>query len=211
MFMSRAAVDRPGDPQARAADLDLRARPIELGPGRRPLDVEVGAEAQGIDRLAHDPLEVVHARQVDQRQAFFPGVGEAVPRRLEQLGRAARRVAQETGQELLDQGAPQGLGRLGVHHPLAGPADGEIAARFVEADAQQGQPFVAQQGEEAAVRHLFRFAARQNRRAMSDGEAPVLGQSLAGREVDPRQALRVQALDRVAADLGESDRHRGRP
>src|SRR5262245_44619071 len=45
-----AAGDRGDHPEARAAERDLGADPIEFAPRRRPLEIDIGAKAQRIDR-----------------------------------------------------------------------------------------------------------------------------------------------------------------
>ena len=138
---------------------------------------------------------------------FLPDVGKHLPRGFQQPGRAPGGGAHESGEELLDQRAPQGLGRLGMHHLFAGASDGQVAALFVKADAQLGQLRVAQQSEKARVGQPLGRLGVEGGGAVGEDEAAVVGQALSGAECDLRQALGVQALDRVAADLGDGDGH----
>src|SRR5258708_8724087 len=52
----RASADGGDDAQLRAAGGDLGADPVELAPGRQPLEIDIGPEADGVDRSLDDLL-----------------------------------------------------------------------------------------------------------------------------------------------------------
>ncbi len=62
----RAAGDRLGHPQHRAADLQLLAHPVALAPGGGAAEPDIGAEPAPVPAGAHLRLVVAQAGEVDQ-------------------------------------------------------------------------------------------------------------------------------------------------
>ncbi len=206
-------VDRSAAPdprrhlQAYVSQLDRRPDPGKLLPGLSAVDVDVAAKPQGMDRAPHDPLEIAYARQIDDRDLLFRNVGEHVPLGLEQLRGAAGRARQIARKKLGDERATDQVRRVGRDHRLAGPLDGQFAFLGVEGGAQLGQLLVAHQHEELGLgQPLWRLPVELGR-AVGDGEAPVVGQALAGREFYALERFGVESFHRITAYIDDGDRH----
>ena len=73
-----AAHDALGHLQPRGADRDLLPEQAEFVPGRPACDVQVGAEAQRMDRHADHGLDRRHGRKIDDRDHLGGDIREAV-------------------------------------------------------------------------------------------------------------------------------------
>ena len=98
----RAAGDRPQDLGLRVAKFEDRSGHAVFRPGRPALHVDIGAEAQGIDRRAGSLFEVADAREVQDRDVSRRIVEEAMAAAVDQavgaaivLGERRRQPARE--------------------------------------------------------------------------------------------------------------------
>src|SRR6266568_407939 len=74
----RAADDALDHLQPGLTDRECLADQVELGPGRPALDVEIGAEAQGMHGAPEHGLDGTDAVEIDDRHDLAGDVGEAV-------------------------------------------------------------------------------------------------------------------------------------
>ena len=170
---------------------NVLVEPAELGPRRHPVDVEVGAKAQRIDRPALHALELAHARQVDDVHALGRHVGEAVSGRVHDLRRPAQLGLHVAGDELLDELAADPAGQLPARHLLAVAEDGQRLGGIVELRAQRRQPLVAHQHQEIDLGQVPRRVRVEAARPVLDGIGAVERQRLAGRQRDLLQRARA--------------------
>ena len=91
----------------------------------QPVDVEVAAEAQRIDRRAGGVFQLRHRREIDDRDHLLRDVGEAVARRVQHLGRAAQLVGAMFGEESLDCGAAFRRAQVAARRLAVLVADGQ--------------------------------------------------------------------------------------
>src|SRR6266851_6577950 len=113
----RASVDRRDHPHPRGPEGEIGANPVVLAPGRCPVEIDIRAKSDGVDRLAHRRFERRDARAVDQRDVFVgrrvrlaPRISKGVPWRLEDAQRSIHHVAEEIREEFGDQPASLRLG-----------------------------------------------------------------------------------------------------
>ena len=95
-----AAADALDDLEPRLrSDREGAAHELELVPRRPSLDMEIAAKAQRIDRRADDRLDGSDRSEIDDGYDLLRHVGEAVPRRVQDLRRPAQLVGAELGEE----------------------------------------------------------------------------------------------------------------
>src|SRR5262249_32295582 len=80
----RTAYDALHHPQpCRWSDRKVLVEQFELSPRRPPLDIDVAAEPERVDRRAEDSRELCDRRHIDDRHDLACNVGEAVAGRMQ--------------------------------------------------------------------------------------------------------------------------------
>src|SRR4051794_5320566 len=86
------------------ADRKRAVEEVELMPGRPALDIEVGAKAQGMDRMADQVLDGAQTSQIDDRDHLAGHIRKTVARAGQHFWRALDPAGKPGGKELLDRG-----------------------------------------------------------------------------------------------------------
>ena len=169
--------------------------------------MQIGPEAARVDGAAGDPLDILDACQVQDRDILVRNVAQHPARRLDDMRIAARSRRDEGLQELFDQRAAQRLCDVAPRHLAAAAEYGQRARLRVETGVQQGQALVAHQLQEILPGHPLRVGLVKLAGRVRQREAAVMGKALAGRQRGPVQRLAVQPLHRIAADFIYCDGH----
>jgi hypothetical protein len=98
-----AAPDARLDAKLDPADADILPDQPELFPGGQPVDQQIAAKPDRIERLAHLVGKVADRSGIDQGNLRHGNVGHGLSRRMDQTQRAAHRVA-EQGANPVEQG-----------------------------------------------------------------------------------------------------------
>ncbi len=194
-------------PRAGAAKLDLAAVGFELGPGRPSRDIEIGAEAQGIDRSADAALQIAQALQIDHRDIAGGMVGEAVAWGMDHPQRPRGGLAQKFGQPAGEGVAPLRL--VQVAFEWRQPLGFRMQHAGVLVIGRPGLGHLGHLGQhgEAGLGDEGRGLGIETGRAVLDGIEPVAGEEMAGFQPDASQPFRREALDRVATEGGDAAGH----
>ena len=183
-----------------------RADPVEFLPRLGAVDVDVGAEAQRVDLVAPLLLEAAHRRQIDQRDQVFRLVHEMAVARAHQPRRLAQR-RHLRAEERLDRRAAVARRRdrrRAIARCRCMTVSRSVSA--IEMGLQLGEPVVEHQHQEQALLRPFRLVRIDRRARPRQREHAIERKRAAGLELDARQRLRAQALDRIAVD-GLDDGH----
>jgi hypothetical protein len=109
--------DRRDDAQSRRSQRNLGADPVVLAPRRCPVEIDIGAKADRVDRRVHRPLERGDAGLVDQRDILAarrtrpaPCISKGVPWRFDDAKWPVNRGPEKVRVEFGDPAASLGLG-----------------------------------------------------------------------------------------------------
>src|SRR5947208_319592 len=109
---------------------------------------EVGAEAQGMDRLPDHVLDRLEAAEIDDRNNLAGDVGKPVAGAGENFWRPLDLAGIRGCEEALDRGPTLGGFEIALGQNLAVVPDGQRVVRILEMRMQGRQPFVPHQHEE---------------------------------------------------------------
>ncbi len=191
------------------ADGEGLVEQVEFVPCRPAADIEVGAEAQRVNRLADHALDRSYAAEIDDGDDFPGDIRKTVALAGENFRRSLDRSGVVAGEKMLDGGPAFGGFEIALGGDRAVLADSQDVAGIVETGMQGRQPFVPHQHQKVGLRHPFRSRRVEAAGAVFDGVAAVGRQGLADAERDARQRFRRQALDGIAVKAGDLGR-RGR-
>ena len=193
----------------RSADRQRAVEQLEFVPGRPALDIEVGAEAQGMDGLPDHVLDGAEACQIDDRDDLAGDVRKAVAGAGQHLWRSLdlagivgwRRTVRSR------RGLRRFRGRPGPRSRRSGGSSGRCSRRRNGCAAQPAiRPAAASgNGVLAAIwarpdrSRTGRFRWRSGGRRAASGRAPARRGEL----------LRAQAFDGIAVDAGDLGRWGG--
>src|SRR6185436_7709233 len=88
--------------ESHIADRKRPVEEVEFVPGRPTLDIEVGAEAKGMDRRAHHVLDGADAAEIDDGDDLAGDIRKTVARAFEHFWRALDLAGIGGGEEVLD-------------------------------------------------------------------------------------------------------------
>src|ERR1700754_4273875 len=105
---------------------------FEFVPGRPALDIEVGAEAKGVDRRPDHVLDGADAGEIDDGNDLAVDVRKTVAGAIEHFWRALDLAGKAGGEEVID--CPPALGgcQIALGHDPAVVVNREDVARIVE-------------------------------------------------------------------------------
>jgi hypothetical protein len=98
----RATDDGLDHLQPDVTDRERSVEQFEFVPGRPAGDIQIGAEAQGMDRLADDAFDRVEACEVDDGNDFAGDIGKTVASAREDFGRSLEVGRKIRREKLLD-------------------------------------------------------------------------------------------------------------
>ena len=185
------------------ADRNLLVEPAELGPGLQPVEVEIGAKAQRIDRPPHVRSSSRTLARLTMCTHLAATSEKLWPGGVHDLGRPAQLRLHVGGDELLDQLAAERRRRAGRAPPACRRARWS-ASRWHRRTGRS----VASRSSRISIRKLIlgrcRGAPDRTGPARSRWHRRGRRAGLPGRQRDLLQRLRRQALDGIAIQRADA-------
>jgi hypothetical protein len=167
------------DAELRCANDQSLVEPGELGPRLHPVEIKIGAEAQGIDGAADMALQVPHACKIDDMDALGAHVRETVTWSPDDLRRSPQLGFHIGRQELLDERTPDGRRELATGYLPAVAQQGERFGAGVEPSRQGGQTLIPHQHQKMNLGQVLRVVGVETAWAVLDSIGAVEGYRLA--------------------------------
>ena len=203
----RAAAGAAKGADRDGADGQGLAEEVELGPGGKAVDIDVGAEAEVREGAGHGGFEGVETVQVDDGDGVHHGgdggadVGEFVVLCRDDADAALGGGAGEGGEKVLGGGAARLSVEVGGEEGFAGALDHERGGGL-EAGGERGQGLVAGEHEEVGLGERGGVGRVEWGGAECEGPAPVLVEAGLG-EGHCLQGFGAEAFDGVAVEVGD--------
>ena len=198
-----AAVDPGEGVEGDVAGFDSPADPVELAPGGKPLDIDVAAEAERMDRRADVAFEVAERGEVDEREALRLVSEKEWPGARSTLAGPRRSAAAKSSKKASIARRPASVSRL----PSATTMPSRLTVRMPVASSKRrrelGEALVPHQHEKGDLGQVRGRGRIEARGTVLDRVGAVEGNRLVRHQIDGRQWLGGQALDWIAVECGD--------